>query len=202
MRRRNLSGGIIGPVARVAGLVNRITCLAAGPMYAHALRSTSIPCFATLAPLAALRGPLLKRENVSAQADHPACSGGAGIGSTRSPHRHGREGRRDVEPERVRGLEVDHQLSVSEGLRLWLRAGARFPRLSTARLRLLETVSRRRKQRPVREGRRPVRKHSGACARGQNAESRLEPDQWASPATSNRSTWRRCSLDCAGDRVG
>ena len=45
--------------------------------------------------------------------------------------------------------------AVSEGLRLWLRAGARFPRLSTARLRLLETVSRRRMQRPVRERRRP-----------------------------------------------
>ena len=55
--------------------------------------------------------------------------------------------------------------AVSEVLRLWLRAGARFPRLSTARLRLLETVSRRRKQRPVRERRRPVRKHSAACAR-------------------------------------
>ena len=50
--------------------------------------------------------------------------------------------------------------AVSEVLRLWLRGGARFPRLSTARLRLLETVSRRRKQRPVRERRRPVRKHS------------------------------------------
>ena len=50
--------------------------------------------------------------------------------------------------------------AVSEVLRLWLRAGARFPRLSTARLRLLETVSRRRMQRPVRERRRPVRKHS------------------------------------------
>ena len=50
--------------------------------------------------------------------------------------------------------------AVSEVLRLWLRAGARFPRLSTARLRLLETVSRRRKQRPVRKRRRPVRKHS------------------------------------------
>ena len=49
--------------------------------------------------------------------------------------------------------------AVSEVLRLWLRAGARFPRLSTARLRLLETVSRRRKQRPVRERRRLVRKH-------------------------------------------
>jgi hypothetical protein len=49
--------------------------------------------------------------------------------------------------------------AVSEGLRLWLRAGARFPRLSTARLRLLETVSRRRMQRPVRERRRRVRKH-------------------------------------------
>ena len=50
--------------------------------------------------------------------------------------------------------------AVSERLRLWLRAGAWFPRLSTARLRLLETVSRRRMQRPVRERRRPVRKHS------------------------------------------
>ena len=49
--------------------------------------------------------------------------------------------------------------AVSEGLCLWLRAGARFPRLSTARLRLLETVSRRRMQRPVRERRRRVRKH-------------------------------------------
>jgi hypothetical protein len=49
--------------------------------------------------------------------------------------------------------------AVSEVLRLWLRGGARFPRLSTARLRLLETVSRRRMQRPVRERRRRVRKH-------------------------------------------
>jgi hypothetical protein len=48
--------------------------------------------------------------------------------------------------------------AVSEVLRLWLRVGARFPRLSTARLRLLETVSRRRKQRSVRKRRRPVRK--------------------------------------------
>jgi hypothetical protein len=45
--------------------------------------------------------------------------------------------------------------AVSEGLRLWRRAGARFPRLSTARLRLLETVSRRRMQRPVREASEP-----------------------------------------------
>ena len=40
-----------------------------------------------------------------------------------------------------------------------------------------------------------------ACVGGQNAESRLEPDHWASPATSNRSTWRRCSLYCAGVRA-
>ena len=44
-------------------------------------------------------------------------------------------------------------------------ADVRFPRLSTARLRLLETVSRRRMQRPVRERRRRVRKHlARACA--------------------------------------
>ena len=54
--------------------------------------------------------------------------------------------------------------------------GARFPRLGTARLRLLETVSRRRMQRPVRERRRPVRKHLARVC-GQNAEARLEPDQ-------------------------
>jgi hypothetical protein len=57
--------------------------------------------------------------------------------------------------------------AVSEGLRLWLRAGARFPRFSTARLRLLETVSRRRMQRLVRERRRPVRKHLARVC-GQN----------------------------------
>ena len=60
---------------------------------------------------------------------------------------------------RVAKLRVGSKTSaaVSEGSRLWLRAGARFPRLSTARLRPLETVSRRRMQRPVRDGRRPVR---------------------------------------------
>ena len=47
--------------------------------------------------------------------------------------------------------------AVSGGLRLRRRGGARFPRLSTARLRLLETVSRSRKQRWVLECRRPVR---------------------------------------------
>ena len=51
----------------------------------------------------------------------------------------------------------DFSAAVSEALRLWLCARARFPRLSTARLRLLETVSRRRMQRPVRERQNPVR---------------------------------------------
>ena len=63
--------------------------------------------------------------------------------------------------------------AVSEVLRLRLRAGARFPRLSTARLRLLETVSRRIMQRPIRE-RGTGSETFSACAWGedQNAPDR------------------------------
>jgi uncharacterized membrane protein len=53
---------------------------------------------------------------------------------------------------------LDHEINLKAEVEIMaLRAGARFPRLGTARLRLLESVSRRRKQRPVRERRRPVR---------------------------------------------
>ena len=73
--------------------------------------------------------------------------------------------------------------AVSEVLRLWSRACARLPRLSTARLRLLETVSRRRKQRP---GASETGSQAfSACACGQNAESRLESAAGNALATSN-----------------
>ena len=74
-----------------------------------------------------------------------------------------------------------------EVLRLWLRAGARFPRLSTARLRRLETVSRRRKQRPVRERRRPVRKRStpdepAPVGQGETADRAIQSSRSAKTA--------------------